>query len=78
MFEAIHGSAPDIAGKKIANPSGLLHGAIQMLQYFGEVEKAALIHNAWLTTLEDGIHTGKSIKKVTASKKLEQWNLQML
>jgi len=58
MFEAIHGSAPDIAGKKIANPSGLLHGAIQMLQYFGEAEKAALIHNAWLKTIEDGMHTG--------------------
>lgn len=70
MFEAIHGSAPDIAGKKIANPSGLLHGAIQMLQYFGEVEKAALIHNAWLTTLEDGIHTGEIYKEGHSKQKV--------
>ncbi len=57
MFEAIHGSAPDIAGKKIANPSGLLMGAVQMLDYIGEVKAAADIQNAWLKTLEDGIHT---------------------
>lgn len=57
MFEAIHGSAPDIAGKKIANPSGLLHGAIQMLIHINQPQIAALIENAWLKTLEDGIHT---------------------
>ncbi|MFD1738025.1 NADP-dependent isocitrate dehydrogenase [Bacillus salitolerans] len=58
MFEAIHGSAPDIAGKGIANPSGLIHGAIMMLVHIGQPEVAARIHNAWLKTLEDGIHTG--------------------
>lgn len=58
MFEAIHGSAPDIAGKNIANPSGLLNAAIQMLIHINQPESAALIENAWLTTLEDGIHTG--------------------
>ncbi len=57
MFEAIHGSAPDIAGKKIANPSGLLNGAIQMLIHINQPESATLIENAWLKTLEDGIHT---------------------
>ncbi len=57
MFEAIHGSAPDIAGKDIANPSGLLNGAIMMLVHIGQHETAALIHNAWLATLESGIHT---------------------
>lgn len=57
MFEAIHGSAPDIAGKKIANPSGLLNAAIQMLIHINQPEYAALIENAWLKTLEDGIHT---------------------
>ncbi|MEY3053210.1 MAG: hypothetical protein RLY31_2995, partial [Bacteroidota bacterium] len=57
MFEAIHGSAPDIAGKGIANPSGLLHGAIMMLNHIGQNEVAERIHNAWLKTLEDGIHT---------------------
>jgi isocitrate dehydrogenase len=57
MFEAVHGSAPDVAGKGIANPSGLLTGAIQMLVHLGESECASTIQNAWLRTLEDGIHT---------------------
>lgn len=57
MFEAIHGSAPPIAGKNVANPSGLIHGAIQMLNHIGQGEVANTIHNAWLRTIEDGIHT---------------------
>ncbi|MEM6334881.1 MAG: NADP-dependent isocitrate dehydrogenase [Planctomycetota bacterium] len=57
MFEAIHGSAPDIAGQDIANPSGLILAAVQMLNHLGQPEPAADIHNAWLTTLEQGIHT---------------------
>jgi isocitrate dehydrogenase len=56
MFEAIHGSAPAIAGKGIANPSGLLQGAVMMLHHIGQGEVAAKIQNAWLKTLEDGIH----------------------
>lgn len=62
MFEAIHGSAPDISGKGIANPSGLLHGAIMMLVHIGQPEVAEKIHNAWLKTLEDGVHTGDIAK----------------
>lgn len=58
MFEAIHGSAPDIAGKDIANPSGLLQAAVQMLVHINQPEVATQIENAWLKTLEDGIHTG--------------------
>ncbi|MBI4031055.1 MAG: NADP-dependent isocitrate dehydrogenase [Proteobacteria bacterium] len=58
MFEAVHGSAPDIAGKGIANPSGLLLGAVMMLVHIGQGDVAARIHNAWLKTIEDGIHTG--------------------
>lgn len=57
MFEAIHGSAPDIAGKGVANPSGLLVAATQMLVHVGHAEVAERIKNAWLKTLEDGIHT---------------------
>ena len=57
MFEAIHGSAPDIAGKNIANPCGLLHGAILMLDYLGFSPYAKKIEAAALKTLEDGIHT---------------------
>lgn len=58
MFEAIHGSAPDIAGKDIANPSGLLNGACMMLVQIGNAAIAEKIQNALLKTLEDGIHTG--------------------
>jgi len=57
MFEAIHGSAPDIAGQKIANPSGLLNAAIMLLSHVGKTEIADTIKNAWLKTLEDGYHT---------------------
>lgn len=57
MFEAIHGSAPDIAGKDIANPSGILVAATQMLVHIGLSDYAQKIKNAWLCTLEDGIHT---------------------
>lgn len=57
MFEAIHGSAPRRAGQNLANPSGLLHGAIMMLNHIGQHEVAERIHNAWIRTLEDGIYT---------------------
>jgi len=57
MFEAIHGSAPPLAGQNLANPSGLLHGAIMMLVHIGQPEIAERVHNAWLKTIEDGIHT---------------------
>lgn len=58
MFEAIHGSAPDIAGKDLANPSGCILGSVMMLNHIGQNEVAERVHNAWLRTLEDGIHTG--------------------
>lgn len=57
MFEAIHGSAPDIAGQDKANPSGLLLGAVMMLVHIGQPDIATKIHNAWLHTIEQGIHT---------------------
>ncbi len=57
MFEAIHGSAPMIAGQNIANPSGLLQGAILMLTHIGQTGIAQKIQNAWLKTIEDGVHT---------------------
>ena len=70
MFEAIHGSAPDIAGQKIANPSGLLNGAIMMLVHLGMTEYAEKIENAWLKTLEDGIHTGDIYSEKHSAKKV--------
>jgi len=57
MFEAIHGSAPRRAGQNLANPSGLLMGAIQMLVYIDQADVAEKVHNAWLKTMEDGVHT---------------------
>lgn len=59
MFEAVHGSAPDISGKGIANPSGLLLGSVMMLVHIGQSKVASDVHNAWLKTIEDGIHTGE-------------------
>lgn len=57
MFEAIHGSAPRRAGQNLANPSGLLLGGVLMLNHIGQSEVAQRVHNAWLRTIEDGIHT---------------------
>ncbi len=57
MFEAIHGSAPPLAGLNVANPSGLLLGAVQMLVHIGQGEAGSRVHNAWLRTIEDGVHT---------------------
>jgi isocitrate dehydrogenase len=57
MFEAIHGSAPRRAGQNLANPSGLLLGSVLMLVHINQPEAAERVHNAWLRTIEDGIHT---------------------
>ena len=57
MFEAIHGSAPRRAGQNVANPSGLLLAAVMMLVHIDQPDVATLVHNAWLRTIEDGIHT---------------------
>ena len=57
MFEAIHGSAPRRAGQNLANPSGLLLGAVLMLVHINQPEAAERVHNAWLRTIEDGVHT---------------------
>ena len=70
MFEAIHGSAPDIAGKNVANPSGLLQGAILMLNHIGQMQVAEKIQNAWLKTIEDGIHTTDIYKENISKQKV--------
>jgi len=57
MFEAIHGSAPRRAGQNLANPSGLFLGAVMMLVHIGQTDVAERVHNAWLRTIEDGVHT---------------------
>jgi isocitrate dehydrogenase len=58
IFEAVHGTAPDIAGKNIANPTALLLSGFGMLRHLGFMEAATMIENALLYTLESGVHTG--------------------
>ncbi|TMI85592.1 MAG: isocitrate dehydrogenase [Bacteroidetes bacterium] len=58
IFEAVHGTAPDIAGKNVANPTALLLSGIAMLRHLGYMQNAAEIENSLLYTLEQGIHTG--------------------
>lgn len=70
MFEAIHGSAPRRAGQNMANPSGLLQGAIQMLTHIGQTEVAEKVQNAWLKTIEDGIHTYDIFKEGVSKQKV--------
>ncbi len=70
MFEAIHGSAPRRAGQNLANPSGLLQGAIQMLTHIGQTDVAEKVQNAWLKTIEDGIHTYDIYKEGVSKKKV--------
>jgi len=70
MFEAIHGSAPRRAGQNMANPSGLLQGAIMMLNHLGQTEVAEKVQNAWLKTIEDGIHTYDIYKEGVSKEKV--------
>src|SRR3989344_3630165 len=70
MFEAIHGSAPRRAGQNVANPSGLLLAAIQMMDHIGQPEVATNMHNAWLKPLEEGIHTYDIYKEGLSKKKV--------
>ena len=70
MFEAIHGSAPRRAGQNVANPSGLLQGAIMMLNHIGQTDVAEKAQNAWLKTLEDGIHTYDIYKEGISKQKV--------
>jgi len=70
MFEAIHGSAPTIAGQNIANPSALIQGAILMLGHIGQNEVADKIQNAWLKTIEDGVHTVDIYDENVSTKKV--------
>jgi len=70
MFEAIHGSAPRRANQNLANPSGLLQGAIMMLSHIGQSDVAEKVQNAWLKTIEDGIHTYDIFKEGVSKQKV--------
>jgi isocitrate dehydrogenase len=70
MFEAIHGSAPRRAGQNLANPSGLLLGGVLMLVHLNQPDIAERVHNAWLSTMEDGVHTYDIYKEGTSKQKV--------
>jgi isocitrate dehydrogenase len=70
MFEAIHGSAPRRAGQNLANPSGLLLGGVMMLVHINQAYIAERVHNAWLKTMEDGIHTYDIYKEGVSRQKV--------
>lgn len=70
MFEAIHGSAPPIAGMDIANPSGLLRASVMMLNHIGQQDVAELVKNAWACTIEQGIHTPDIFQDETSKQKV--------
>ncbi|MCB1083690.1 MAG: NADP-dependent isocitrate dehydrogenase [Simkania sp.] len=70
MFEAIHGSAPRRAGQNLANPSALILASVLMLIHIGQSDSAEKIHNAWLKTLEDGIHTYDIYKEGVSKEKV--------
>src|SRR5205085_3081684 len=67
IFEAVHGTAPDIMGKNIANPTALLLSGMALLRHVGLMESAATIENALLYTLEQGVHTGDFGDRAIAS-----------
>jgi len=70
MFEAIHGSAPRRAGQNVANPSGLFLGAVLMLVHINQSDVAERAHNAWLKTIEDGVHTYDVFKEGVSKEKV--------
>jgi isocitrate dehydrogenase (NAD+) len=55
IFEAVHGTAPDIAGKGVANPGALILAACMMLEYMNEGERAARIRNALESVIQEGV-----------------------
>jgi isocitrate dehydrogenase len=70
MFEAIHGSAPRRANQNLANPTGLLLGGVLMLVHLNQPDIAERVHNAWMCTMEDGVHTYDIFKEGTSKQKV--------
>jgi isocitrate dehydrogenase (NAD+) len=61
IFEAVHGSAPDIAGKNLANPTSVILAAIQMLEYLNMGDKASKIRNAITDVIATGDRTTRDL-----------------
>lgn len=69
-FACAHGPAPALAGQDVANPSGLLLAAVDLLDHLGLEDEAARIHDAWARTMEDGIHTADVHHQSTSWRKV--------
>ena len=65
IFEAVHGSAPDIAGKNIANPTALLLGGVMMLRHLGENEHAARIERALTAVISEGKNVTRDLNSTS-------------
>jgi isocitrate dehydrogenase (NAD+) len=61
VFEAVHGSAPDIAGQDIANPTALILSAEMMLRHLGEPEAAEAVSQGLYKTFEEGRHLTRDL-----------------
>ncbi|HKR95321.1 MAG TPA: isocitrate/isopropylmalate family dehydrogenase, partial [Candidatus Angelobacter sp.] len=61
IFEAVHGSAPDIAGKDLANPTAILQSAVLMLRHIGEIEAANKVHAALEKTYKEKLHLTRDV-----------------
>ena len=59
IFEAVHGTAPDIAGKNIANPGALMLAACMLLEHLGDIERARRVR----TALEQTVREGKTVTR---------------
>jgi isocitrate dehydrogenase (NAD+) len=64
LYEAVHGSAPDIAGKNLANPSAILLAAVMMLEDIGELEASKNIEKAVAAVVAEGKSVTKDINSV--------------
>jgi isocitrate dehydrogenase (NAD+) len=71
IFEAVHGSAPDIAGKNIANPCAIILAGAMMLIHLGELDAAAKINTAVAKVLEEGTHVTRDLNKQSTTGTME-------
>ncbi len=78
IFEAVHGTAPDIVGKGIANPTALILSGLMMLRHIGLFKHADTIENALLRSLEDGVHTGDFGKGPNTSLRTDDYVKQII
>ncbi|MEK6745596.1 MAG: isocitrate/isopropylmalate family dehydrogenase [Pseudomonadota bacterium] len=70
LFETTHDSAPEIAGKNIANPSAIIQASIMLLRHINQPDTALLIENALKRIIKDGIHTADIYNRKTSKKKV--------